>query len=305
MYFLIAACIQALWGITPSASQIVLRYMPVEQYATIRYLFSSAIFLSVSFAMKGSFQVSRTLFPKLAFIGVLTYALNSLGTLYGLRVGGVLNFSLASSMNAVVTALVAIIVLRESAHRNFKIAALLSVCGGLCLFWGKLDVSNFQIAAGSLCLIWSAYILEALGLVFSKSFKNILPLTEYIGIMQLCAGSFMLGITTAKNGWHVTTFAMPAEGWLALSFVCFVSCCLCYFVQYWLLNHIDGHRLAFFDCFHTIVSAFLGVAAFSEPYNIKMLIGGGLLLGAVFLIMMREKVATQVAPPHPELNAAS
>jgi len=288
LYFLIAAVIQIVWGLTPSASKIVLQYLPVEGYSAIRYTVSSIIFLGYSLFKYRRLKVSVTDLPKLATIGILAYAIDSLGTLYGLQLGGVLNFALASSMNAVITAAVAILILRERVSHRFGLAAAFSIFGGLILFWGKYDVSGFKVSAGSLLLIWGAYIFEALGFVFSKRFKERMPLTEYIGILQAFAAMFMwiTAASTSKLPLEITS--MQVNGWLALIFVCLFSCCICYFVLYWLLNHIEGHKLAFFDCFHTLAAVVFGAVLFGEPFNAKMWLGGGLLLCAVMIISYRS-----------------
>ena len=283
-YFLLAAVVQTVWGLTPSASKIVLKYLPVEGYSAIRYTVSGLIFLAYSLLKNGRLSARISDLPKLGLIGILAYAVDSLGTLYGLKIGGVLNFALASSMNAIITAGVAILVLREQINKRIWIAALLSIGGGLALFLGKYDVSTLEIAAGSLLLIWGAYVFEALGFVFSKKYKERMPLTEYIALLQISAAIFMWSLSFATGRFPVNVLRMPTAGWVSLMFVCLISCCACYFLLYWLLNHIEGHKLAFFDCFHTIAAAVFGAALFGEPFNIKMLIGGGLLLSAVIVV---------------------
>lgn len=262
----------------------MLQYLPVEGFSAIRYTVSGLIFLTYSLIAHRRLSIGAKDLPKLAIIGILAYAIDSLGTLYGLQIGGVLNFALASSMNAVIPAALAILILREKATGWFALAATLSVGGGLILFLGKYNVSGFQISATSLLLTWGAYVFEALGFVFSKKFKERMPLTEYIGILQIFAALFMWVTAIGFNKLPSGLMTMPLEGWLSLVFVCLFSCCLCYFVLYWLLTHIEGHRLAFFDCFHTITAAVFATFLFGEPFNSKMWLGGFLLLLAVIVV---------------------
>lgn len=227
-YFILAALVQTVWGLTPSASKIVLDYLPVEGYSAIRYTVSGLIFLGYSLATYGRLSVCAVDLPKMALIGILAYAVDSLGTLYGLKLGGVLNFALASSMNAVITAGVAILILKEQVSKKLLTSAILSIAGGLALFLGKYDVSTFEIAAGSLLLIWGAYVFEALGFVFSKKYKERMPLTEYIGILQLCAACFMWSFSFAADRLPTGLVHMPFQGWASLIFVCLISCCAWY-----------------------------------------------------------------------------
>ena len=232
----------------------------------------------------GRLQVRRHDFAFIAVIGILAYGIDSLGTLYGLKLGGVLNFALASSLNAVITAVVATIILKEKPNRYVGIAALLSISGGIFLASGKYDLSNFQVAAGSLCLIWGAYVLEALGFVFSRRFKTKMPLTEYLAIAQLSAAVFMWVLSRAMGHSPAAILDLPEVGVASLIFVCLISCCLCYFLLYWLLNFIEGSKLAFFDCFHTFSAAAFGAFLFDDRFNFKMGLGGAMLAAAVLTV---------------------
>jgi drug/metabolite transporter (DMT)-like permease len=283
-YFAIAAAIQLVWGFTPSASRLILDHLPVEGYAAIRYTVSGLIFIAYTLWRHKRLRVAARDMPAMLLLGILTYAVNSLGTLYGLQVGGVLNFALASSFNAIITAAIAALVLRETLTRRFAAAAALSVVGGVCLFFGKFEVSTFDVAATSLLLVWGAYVCEALGFAYSKNYRERMPLSEYIGVLQLAGAAAMWVYAGATDRMPTAVFSMPGSAWAALVFVCLVACSLCYFVMYWLLNHMEGHKLAFFDCFHTLAAAAFGAWLFSEPFNTKMLVGGGLMLGAVLII---------------------
>jgi len=288
-YYGVAVAVQLVWGITPSASRIVLDYLPVEVYSAIRYTFAGLLFLGITRLRHRRFAARIEILPKLVVLGIFTYALDSIGTLYGLKIGGVLSFALASSLNALVTAVVSLLVLKEKAARGFLLAVALSITGGLLLFLGKSESTTVRIAGTSLLLIWAAYLCEALGFVFSRRYRALLPLEEYLGILQLSAGLVMLVtcLITAKDVSGVLT--MPWKGWAALGFVCVVACGICYFLLYWLLNFIDGHRLAFFDAFHTISAAVLGVILFQESFNTKMIAGGALLLLAVWVMYVGDR----------------
>lgn len=295
----LATLLQLIWGLTPSASHAVLEFLPVETYSAIRYSISGLIFLAYTVRIQGRFMLRRADIPAIALIGVLAYAINSLGTLYGLRLGGVLNFALASSCNTVIMALVAIVVLRERFDRWLVAACALSLGGGVFLALGKYALSGFEVAFGSLALILIAYVLEAFGFVFSKKLRERVPLTEYLTVAQLAAGAFMWFLCFTKGQSPAAVFALPTHALASLAFVCLVSCCLCYFLLYWLLNFMEGSRLAFFDCFHTLSAAAFGVIFFDDPLNAKMLLGGILLTGSVAAVswsQLRKKPGDEGDP---------
>jgi len=287
-YYAIAVVIQLVWGFTPSASKVVLDYLPVEVYSAIRYSFSGILFLLIARYRNGRLVVEPRMLPRLIFLGILAYGLDSLGTLYGLKIGGVLSFALASSLNALITSLISLAVLKEKVTPGYLVAIFLSVLGGLLLFLGKAEAANFRIAGLSLLLIWLAYVCEALGFAYSRRYKAHLPLEEYLGVLQVSAGIFMTGVSILAGRSAEGIFHMPPVAWASLAFVCLIACGVCYFLLYWLLNFIDGHRLAFFDAFHTLSAAVLGVVLFHDPYNFKMALGGFLLLAAVWVIYSKN-----------------
>jgi drug/metabolite transporter (DMT)-like permease len=76
---------------------------------------------------------------------------------------------------------------------------------------------------------------------------------------------------------------LSMRGWLAAIFVSVVACVLCYSVLYWLLNHLEGHRLALFEGLHTVSATLFGVLIFKEPVNGLMVFGGGLILAGLIV----------------------
>lgn len=292
--YVLAAALQLVWGLTPSASKLILEYLSVESYSAIRYSFSGFIFLVVTLVKHRSLRLQLRDLPFLVTLGLLAYSLNSLGTLYGLKIGGVLNFALASSLNGIITATVAILLLKEKVGKYFIPAALFSLIGGFFLSWGKYDLSSLKIAGLSILLILGAYVFEALGFVYSKKMKARYPLTEYLAYLQLSAGIFMWILCASTNNLPREILAMPLTAWSALGFVVIFSCGICYFLLYWLLNHIEGHKLAFFDCFHTLAAALFGVLFFGDSFNLKMLIGGILLLFAVILVTIQKSTTENI-----------
>ncbi len=186
-YFLIAAMLQIIWSLTPSASNLVIQYFPVELYTAIRWTFSGLIFTFFVIKKNGNFIVPRVHLLALFSLGILGYGVGSLGKLYGLKVGGVVNFALVGSISPLVTAAVAVMVLKEKVSKRFLFAALVSIFGVFTLVLGKYQLSNFQVAATSTFLIFGAYVLEALPFAYSKKLKGSVPLLHYLAVLQLSA----------------------------------------------------------------------------------------------------------------------
>ena len=277
-FLIIAAILQIVWGLVPSASKFVIDEIPVELYIAIRWTISGAIF-GVYLITKKIWQgVSVKDWIAVSTLGILGYGIASFGTLYGLKVGGVTNFALMGALSPVISSIIAILVLKERPQQIFFFALPAAVVGLLLLVIGKYQISSWSVAGVSAGLILGAYVLEALVFVFSKRFKNKMHVAQYLAISQISTAIFMwlLQMTVFKQTALVSNLSM--KGLSAAIFVSVVACVLCYAVLYWLLNYIDGHRLALFDGFHTLSATLFGYLLFKEPLRPLMIIGGVLIL---------------------------
>lgn len=278
-YFLIiAGLLQIVWGLVPSASKLVIDEIPVELYIAIRWTISGVIF-ALYLLLTGSWQkVSLKTIGAVSALGILGYGFASLGTLYGLKIGGVTNFALMGAVSPAITSLIAIWVLKERPNRLFFLALPLSILGVLLLVAGKYQVSSMSIAGFSCVGIVGGFTLEAFVFVFSKKFKAVMGAAQYLAIAQIATAVFMWGLQAAA--FHQTSHVqdLTVKGLMAALFVSVVACVLCYSVLYWLLNHIDGHRLALFDGFHTLSATVCAHILFREELRPIMLLGGGLIL---------------------------
>ncbi|RYZ64304.1 MAG: EamA family transporter, partial [Proteobacteria bacterium] len=141
-YLLIAVVLQVVWGFAPTASKFVIDEIPVELYIALRWSISGLIFAVFLIVTKTWSRISVKDFSIVAGLGILGYGIASLGTLYGLKVGGVSNFALMSSLGPVISSVTAIFFLKEKPSRSFYFALPIVVIGLLCLIISKGKVST-------------------------------------------------------------------------------------------------------------------------------------------------------------------
>lgn len=279
----IAGLLQVVWGLVPGASKFVVDEIPVELYIALRWSISGAIFAGY-LALTGRWQrVGRLDFARVAGLGILGYGLASFGTLYGLKIGGVTNFALMSSLGPLITSGISILVLGERPGRLFYFALPMSVLGLAFLSFGKYQMSSFEVVGASAALILGASVLEALVFVYSKKTRGAMSSVQYLAIAQASAALFMWMLQLAFFQQADRLRSMTGTGLAAAVFVSVVACVLCYGVLYWLLRHIDGHRLALFDGFHTLSATFFGVLIFHEPLRPLMVLGGFFMLSGLVI----------------------
>lgn len=277
----IAVVLQIVWGLVPSASKIVIQEIPVELYIALRWTISGLIFALFLILTKRWRKISLSDFCFVSLLGLLGYGFASLGTLYGLKIGGVSNFALMSALGPVVISAVSIVILRERPKRMFYIALPLCVVGLALLVMGKYQISSFHVAGLSALSIIFGYTMEAIVFVFSKRFKSRVGIAQYLAIAQI-ATSIAFWLAQATYFKQTDQLAnLSDKGWMAAIFVSVVACVLCYAVLYWLLQHIEGHRLALFDGIHAVSASLFGFILFQDPLTSLMLIGGLFILAGL------------------------
>tara|TARA_B110001454_G_scaffold219194_1_gene251250 strand:+ start:2324 stop:3244 length:921 start_codon:yes stop_codon:yes gene_type:complete len=280
---IIAVFLQITWGLVPSASKMVIEEIPVELYVALRWTLSGFIFVMYLTLTKSWVRISKTDFLCVGGLGLLGYGLASLGTLYGLKIGGVSNFALLSALGPVVISTVSILILKERPNRWFYIALPLCVSGLVLLVMGKYQVSTLQIAGYSALSVLAGYTMEAIVFVFSKRFKAKMPIAQYLGVAQIAAAAIFWLLQATYFGQADQFHQLTGRGLLAALFVAIVACVLCYAVLYWLLSYLDGHKLALFDGIHAVSASVFGYFLFQEPMTTLMLIGGGLIFSGLII----------------------
>lgn len=296
-YIVVAAILQIVWGLTPTASRIVIDEIPVELYITLRWTISGLIFLTYLAWLRAWKKIAPKDIAVISLLGILGYGVASFGTLYGLKLGGVTNFALMASISPIISSLLSILILRERPHKTFFLALMMSVVGLMLLVIGKYQISTFSIAGISALLIVGAYICEGLIFVFSKRFKRKVDASQYLAIAQSATALFMwiLQFTTFQQVSLVSS--LTQKGIMALLFVSIVACVLCFAVLYWLLNHIDGHKLALFESLHSISAVMFGYLIYGDEMKPLMIIGGFLILMS---LVSGNLLLKKAAPEIPE-----
>lgn len=280
-YLYIAALLQIIWGFTPTASKVVIDQIPVELYITLRWTISGLIFLGYIVLTKSWQPVRLRDIVAVSLLGLIGYGVGSFGTLYGLKIGGVANFALMASISPIISSVFSIYLLKEKPQKSFYFALPLSVLGLMTIVIGKYQISSPDIALLSALIILGAYACEALVFVYSKRYKVRVAVSQYLAIAQLATAALMWATQAAFFHQTSEMSKLSLEGSGALIFVSVVSCVLCFAVLYWLLNHIDGHKLALFDGIHTISAILFGYLIFHETLSPFMILGGALILTAI------------------------
>ncbi|WP_304037582.1 DMT family transporter [Desulfovibrio piger] len=140
-YFALLALTAALWGAQPLLVKITMRELNPSTMTAVRYLLMSITFFALMRWRGLPLLPPLRLMPALLLMGITGVALNNIAQFTGLQLSTVSNATLIATTTPAVTALVALIFLRERLLPIELLGILLSVAGALFLVSkGQIDV---------------------------------------------------------------------------------------------------------------------------------------------------------------------
>ncbi|MEV0582992.1 EamA family transporter [Nonomuraea sp. NPDC050310] len=226
-----AVGLAAVWGFNFVVMQVGLRHFPPLLYAALR--FSLAAFPALLFVGRPG-VAWRWVAGVAASIGVAQFGLMLIGMKAGMPPG---LSSLVLQSAALFTVLFAVLFLRERLTRR-------RVTGLAVAFAGLLLVAyDFGLGApvGPFLLCVGAAVAWGLGNVIQRKAAPPDPLRFMVWVSALSAPPLLLLSVLAEG---LPSLAAPAEGWLSLGYVAFISTLGGFGVWGWLLQRYDASVVA-------------------------------------------------------------
>lgn len=204
-YFALLALTAALWGAQPLLVKITMRELNPSTMTAVRYLLMSITFFALMRWRGLPLLPPLRLMPALLLMGITGVALNNIAQFTGLQLSTVSNATLIATTTPAVTALVALIFLRERLLPIELLGILLSVAGALFLVSkGQIDVLlHISFNKGDLLFFtaqlgWAVYSLTGF-----RVMRHLPPLTTtaWAGLFGT-AGTFIYAALTGQLDVH-------------------------------------------------------------------------------------------------------
>ena len=197
---------------------------------------------------------------------------------FGLKHTGAAITGFITGLYVVSTPLLAAIFLRH------KIKSLTWLCVGLATIGlAVLSLNGWSIGYGELLVTISAIVFGAHFVVLSQVSKNYetYPLT----LVQLATVSLLCFLISFKDGYQFP----PDNGvWGAVIFTAIFASALGFILQTWAQSHMSPTKAAVILTLETPFAAFFAVWLGGENLTLRTIIGGGLMLLAMYLIVIFE-----------------
>jgi drug/metabolite transporter (DMT)-like permease len=259
-----------MWGSTFVLIKDVVRTMPVLDFLAVRFI-AAGLIMAVVFHRQVRRLPRETVLRGLG-LGVV-YGLAQILQTEGLARTSASVSGFATGMYVVLTPVLGLILLRQKAGRMTWLAVLLSLAG-----LAVLSLRGAQISAGVLLILASAvlYALHILGLGLWSDSRHAIGLAavQMVAIAVVCTvGAVPGGITLppTANAWAGTLYTALVAGALAM------------FLQTWAQAYLTSTRAAIVMTMEPVAAAGFAVA-FGEPLTLRIIIGGALVLAAMYVV---------------------
>ena len=288
-YCALLALTAALWGAQPLLVKITMRELNPSTMTAVRYLLMSITFFALMRWRGLPLLPPLRLMPALLLMGITGVALNNIAQFTGLQLSTVSNATLIATTTPAVTALVALIFLRERLLPIELLGILLSVAGALFLVSkGQMDVLlHISFNKGDLLFFtaqlgWAVYSLTGF-----RVMRHLPPLTTtaWAGLFGT-AGTFIYAALTGQLDVHsvggTTLACMVYIVWIG-------GVCAMIFWNMG-VKVVGAGQAAIFLNIMPLVGVVLGVTLLGEDFAFREAFGAVGILGGVYILTHSRQI---------------
>lgn len=274
--------VMTLWGCTFVLTKDVIGDIPPLTLAFVRVAIGAALLAPIAWRnyrhMPGAEPLPWSTMLSMGFIGVAFYygAFNA-GLFYTSASQGALVQSCIPAM----TALVAIVWLRERASRSRLAGIVLSVAGVLVIFSGSPGGASASTPLLGNALVFLSVIAWGLYTSLAKQLAHLDPVV----LTAIVIGSGALFLLPAA------ALEMRGHGWPSLSAVQWVEVLVlgigasgfAYLLYNWALQEVDASQAGVFANLIPVVGVLSGIVVLKEPLTVRAILGGLIVMAGVWI----------------------
>jgi drug/metabolite transporter (DMT)-like permease len=266
----------AVWGSTFVLIKDVVARMPVADFLAVRFAIAALVMLAL-FA-RPVWQLGRKQVMRGLLLGVV-YGAGQLLQTWGLSLIAPSVSGFATGMYVVFTPILAMLLLRQRMAGVVWLAVLLSTTG-LAL----LSLNGVSVDFGVWLTLASAalYGLHIVGLgQWSRQGEAFgMSAVQMVAIAAVCL------LATAPHG---PMLPPDRNAWFAVLYMALIAGAGAMLMQTWAQSHLPATRAAIVMTTEPVFAAAFAVALGSDVLSWRMLLGGGLILAAMYLVELMPR----------------
>ncbi len=275
----------AVWGSTFVLIKDVVGRMPVADFLAVRFVIAALAMLVMfprSVLRLGQAQLLRGL-----LLGVI-YGAGQLLQTWGLALIAPSVSGFVTGMYVVFTPILAMVLLRQRMAPVVWVAVALSTVG-----LGLLSLNGVSVGIGVWLTLASA-VMYALHIVWLGQWSRH---GEAFGMsaLQMVAIAVVCLLATLPHG---PVLPPDPSAWFAVLYMALIAGAGAMLMQTWAQSHLPATRAAIVMTTEPVFAAFFAVLLGSDVLSWRMLVGGGLILAAMYLVelMPQRKAITGDLP---------
>lgn len=265
----------AAWGSTFFMIKDVVTRIPVPDMLTVRFTIA-AVALAVIAGPR--LKMSRATLRRGLLLGLL-YGIAQLLQTVGLAHTAASVSGFLTGLYVVFTPLLSALILRTRIAGSVWAAAVLATAG-----LGVLSLQGFAIGYGELLTVASA-VVYALHIVALGRMSE--PGTALqLSVVQMATIALVCGIAAAPGGIQLPTSGVD---WAIVVYLALIAGALTMLLQTWAQARVEASRAAVIMAMEPVWAAAFAVAFGGESVTWRMIIGGGAILAAMYLVELAPR----------------
>ena len=273
----------AAWGSTFFMIKDVVTRIPVADMLTIRFAIAA---VALAIVAGRRLRMSLLTLRRGLLLGVL-YGIAQLLQTAGLAHTAASVSGFLTGLYVVLTPLLSALILRTRITPVVWIATVLATAG-----LGVLSLQGFAVGYGELLTVASA-VLYALHIVAMGRMSE--PGTALqLSVVQMAVIALVCGIGAVPGG-----IQLPTSGtdWVIIVYLALIAGALTMLLQTWAQARVEASRAAVIMAMEPVWAAAFAVAFGGESVTWRMLLGGGAILAAMYLVELTPRRRSSPADP--------
>lgn len=282
---LLLLAVTAVWGSTFFLIKDLVTRLPVPDFLAVRFAIAAVLLALVS--PRSVLRLSRADRWRGLGLGAV-YGLAQILQTVGLDHTSASVSGFVTGMYVVITPLLVAVLLRRNPGRTTWLAVGLS-CAGLAV----LSLRGLSFGYGETLTLGSAalYALHIVGLGAWSSSRNAFGLS----VVQMFVIAAICAVAAAPGG-----VALPASAgdWLIVLYMAVAAGAIALVAQTWAQAHLPPSRAAIVMTMEPVWAATFAVAFGGESPTWRMLVGGALVLAAMYVVELAPRRHVEGEVPH-------
>jgi len=290
--------ITAVWGSTFFLIRDVVRVLPPTDFLAVRFTIAAAVMVVVFW--RSLLALGRRELKIGVGLGVLYAVAQNLQTV-GLAHTDASRSGFITGTYVVLTPIFTAVLLRDHIPRSTWLAVLMATAGLATLSLSGLDAgfggsAGFGFGEGVTLLAAAVYALHIIGLGRYSSPATAAALSA-VQMITIAAVSL---VAAAPGGIELPT---GRGQWASVLYMALIAGAVAIWAQTWAQSHLTATRAAIVMTLEPVFAATFAVALGGESLTLRMLLGGAMVLAAMYTVELigRRADATAEQDPPAEL----